>query len=95
VGSRQDHNAAPLERELERLLEWLCVEWGFCVPTTDWDRIVTSRAISADEFSAEVLRAKGHVPEYEKKWFRKIRARFIDWFETDAVSADHYQSSEE
>ena len=32
VGSRQDQNTPPLERDLDRLLEWLCVEWGFCIP---------------------------------------------------------------
>jgi hypothetical protein len=77
-----------LEKRLSDLLTALCVEWGFCIPPDDFDRIASSQHLTADEFATEVLKAEGFDhPEYELRWHRKIKRRFIDRF-GEAASAD-------
>ena len=79
-----------LKKELYVLLDWLCVEWGFCIPPKDADRIAASENLDAAEFATEVLRAEGLDPEYELHWFRKIKRRFVEHFGSEAVSAKDY-----
>jgi hypothetical protein len=76
-----------LEKMLGTLLDEMCLEWGFCLPPADRERIASSRSLTADEFAAEVLRAEGFDPEYELSWYRKVRQRFIDRF-GEAASAE-------
>jgi hypothetical protein len=78
-----------LKKDLGDLLDTLCVEWGFCIPPSDFDRIVARQRLTADEFAAEVLRAEGFNPEYEKQWHRKIKRRFTDRFGEAALADDH------
>ena len=68
------------ERQLRDLLHSLCVQWGFCIPPDDRERIATAQHLSADDFAREVLKAEGLNPEYEKQWSRKIRQLFINRF---------------
>jgi hypothetical protein len=58
----------------------LCIEWGFCLPPKASDEIARSSTITAEEFAAAVLEAEEMNPEYEQKWFRRIRDRFIEEF---------------
>lgn len=81
-----------LENHLRDLLYALCVEWGFCIPPVDQDRIAKSRQLSAEEFTAAVLHAEGFAPEYERQWFRRIKRRFTDRF-GEQVSAESYEAS--
>lgn len=76
-----------LKKELSDLLTKLCVEWGFCIPPTDFDRIAVSQHMNAVEFATEVLRAEGLSPENEPHWFRKIKRRFVEHFGRESVSA--------
>lgn len=76
-----------LEQALADLLGELCVEWGFCLPPASHDRIVASRAITADEFAVAVLAWEGLDPEHEVAWRRKLRRRFIDRFGGSSVGA--------
>jgi len=71
---------AALEKQIRYLLGDLCVDWGFCIPPADADRIARSKRLEADEFAAEVLRAEGMFSEYETKWFPRIKQRFIERF---------------
>ena len=58
----------------------LCVDWGFCIPPTEQDRIAQSQVLEAQELACQVIKAEGMVPEYEKKWVRRIKGRFIERF---------------
>jgi len=71
-------------------LDELCVDWGFCIPPGDIDRIAQSERLEADEFAAEVLRVEGMAPEHEAKWFRHIRQRFVERFGS-SVSAEDFE----
>ena len=78
------------EDALRYLLYDLCVEWGFCLPPDDAQKIAQSQIWSADEFALAVLRAEGFpVPESEKKWRRRLRQRFRDVF-GEEMSVESY-----
>ncbi len=79
---------ALLERQVRRLLNELCVDWGFCIPRTDIDRIARSKHLEAGEFAAEVLRAEGMVPENEANWLRRIKQRFTRRFGSSVSVGD-------
>ena len=65
------------EDALRYLLYDLCVEWGFCLPPDEAERIALVQHWNADDFALAVLRAEGFpVPESEKKWRRRLRQRF-------------------
>ena len=82
----------PLEKELVILLEWLCREWGFCIPPDDRFRIARSSRLEAGEFAIDVLRAEGfEQPEHESQWIRRIKARFVEHFGRSLVSVDDYE----
>jgi hypothetical protein len=81
-----------LEKDLGFLLDWLCTEWGFCIPPADKVRISRSERLEAREFAIEVLKAEGFdPPEYEIEWMRRIKARFIKHFGRSVVSTDEYE----
>jgi hypothetical protein len=82
-------NTPPLERELRRLLNWLCAEWGFCIPPGEAGRISQSASLSAEEFATAVLVAEGMNPEYEREWFRNIKRRFAEEFGSNVSEAGH------
>lgn len=77
---KRNNLQSPLEKELRKLLDALCVEWGFCIPPGDADRIATSSVLTADDFAKEVLKAEGMYLEQHTEWYGKIRQRFIDRF---------------
>jgi hypothetical protein len=66
------------------------VEWGFCIPPDDVDRIASSQRLTADEFAAQVLKAEGFNPDYEVRWYRMIKRLFIDRL-GEVASADAYR----
>lgn len=75
-----------MNKEIKYLLKDLCVEWGFCIPSVDAEKIANMQKLEADEFACLVLEAEGMKPEYEKQWRRKIRDIFIEKF-GDEVSS--------
>ncbi len=85
-------NTNRLYQDISGLLQWLCIEWGFCIPKTDFERIANRQYIEADAFAREVLLSEGMNPETEIKWLRRIKQRFIDEFESISVDASniHY-----
>lgn len=80
VGQRPLKPSSTLEARLSHLLGELCVEWGFCIPPADAERIARSKHLTTDQFAVEVLVAEGMHPEYEKQWRKKMRDRFVAVF---------------
>jgi hypothetical protein len=78
-----------LEKQIRNLLYDLCVDWGFCIPPADADRIARSKRLQAREFAIEVLRAEGMWPAYEAKWSRRIEQRFEERFGS-SISVDNF-----
>ena len=83
-------NAFKLQKDILRLIDWLCVEWGFCISSSASQSIADTQKINADSFAREVLKAEGMNPDYEVEWMRKIKRRFVDEFGTDSVDIDYY-----
>jgi hypothetical protein len=73
------------QETLRGFLEELCVNWGFCIPREEADRIARLEQLTADKFANELLLAEGFIPEYELEWRRRIRRRFIEKFGTDTI----------
>ncbi len=72
MGLRRIKGMPPLERKLRYLLHDLCVDWGFCLPPADTDRIAQSPQISAHIFAIEVMRAEGFGGSEGSEWATKI-----------------------
>lgn len=78
-----------MEKEIEKLLSYLCVDWGFCIPHEDAKTLKESDYLDADEFARAVLIAEEMDPDIEVKWRRKIRNKFRERF-GQAISARDY-----
>jgi len=89
TGSRIDWLYQPVkasEQEIDRLLDWLCRHWGFCIPADERLKIARRRPLAARDFAIAVLRAEGFVePEMEIKWMRQLAARFVEHFGTTTI----------
>lgn len=77
-----------LENDLERLLDMICHEWGFCLSRDKRQAITTRTWLDAREFATAVLRSEGFLqPDYEVVWMRRLSQRFKQHFGKAAVSA--------
>jgi hypothetical protein len=83
-----------LQEGISELLNWLCVEWGFCIPPDAAKHIAETQNVDAETFAREVLKAEGMNPDYEVKWLRKIKRRFVDEFGADRVDINCYSDVE-
>jgi hypothetical protein len=88
--TRRRFHQLSLEKDLGDLLTTLCVEWGFCILPSRWDRIGSIQRLTADEFAAEVLEAEGFNLDYDAHLYRKIKRSFIERF-GEVGSADAYR----
>jgi hypothetical protein len=88
MGVRPLKQSSSLEDRLSHLLYELCVDWGFCIPPADRQRIASTKTLTADQFARAVLTAEGFVAEYEMRWFEQIRQRFVDKFGQEIRAED-------
>lgn len=88
MGLRPLNQNSSLEDRLSHLLQELCTDWGFCIPSADAQRIASTKKLSADQFAYAVLTAEGFVAEYEKRDFEQIRQRFVDRFGQEIRAGD-------
>jgi hypothetical protein len=77
-----------LEERLSHLLYELCVDWGFCIPPADRQRIASTKSLTADQFAHAVLTAAGFIAKHENRWFQQIRQRFVDKFGQEIRAGD-------
>jgi hypothetical protein len=80
MGVRPLKQDSSLEDRLSHLLYELCVDWGFCIPPADRQRIASTKTLTADQFANAVLTTEGRVAEYEMRCFKQISQRFVDKF---------------
>ena len=67
-----------MHNKVENLLNKLCAEWGFCIPRAEQEKIIEHKNIKPEEFACAILEAEGMNPEYETKWRKKIKSKFIE-----------------
>lgn len=69
-----------VQREMQFLLEELCIELGFCLPPDDQERIVATEMWDADSFVAEVFRCEKMNPDEFRQLRREVGRKFEDHF---------------
>ena len=69
-----------MKNELNKLINKMCAEWGFCIPESESKIILSQENIEADPFACAILEAEDMNPETEIKWRRKIRNEFVETF---------------
>ncbi len=67
-----------MRKELEKLINQLCTEWGFCIPPKKASEIIETKNIDPDQFACAILKAEGMNPELEIEWRRKIKNKFTE-----------------
>ncbi len=78
-----------MDREIDKLLGKLCVDLGFCLPPKEQDRIASKVFWESTDFAKEVVSSEGLNPEYESRWVREIRNRFINHFGSNEYSSEN------
>ena len=69
-----------MDKAIEKFLNILCVEWGFCLSPSSVNELKESEYFEASEFAEAVLKAEGMNPETEIEWKRKIKNKFVEVF---------------
>ncbi len=75
-------------KELQSLLDELCIDSGFCLSPKDQQRLISADYYDADQFTYEVLKAEKMNPDLHKTLKRQIKHRFINRFGESANCSD-------
>lgn len=59
-------------REIEWLLEDLCVKRGFCLPRSAQEELINSPPPTPEAFAIAVVRAEGLDPQIDKQLYRGV-----------------------
>ncbi|MFC0528436.1 hypothetical protein [Phytohabitans kaempferiae] len=74
--------------EVQRLLDDLCVNLGFCLPREEQRRLRVSPPPDAESFTVAVFEAEGLDPRQDKRLYRDVRDTIDQhmrrWPETNA-----------
>ena len=74
----------PSKKEIEILLETLCVKHGFCLPSNISNRLVKFSPKTADKFAKSVIEAEGLNPELiEKHLYKSVLNEIENVFNKD------------
>lgn len=90
MGYKLNKSTPPMERELNYLLNDLCVKWGFCIPPDNQIEISQAEYYTSSDFANDVISSDGMNPDGEKKWLRKISDKFIERFGTDEIDVSSF-----
>jgi hypothetical protein len=81
---------SPVERTLRYLLRDLCVDWGYCLPPAETERIAKSTTITAAQFAEAVLRAEGgDAASPSEELVERIAQRFIAYVGSAELPPGH------
>jgi hypothetical protein len=81
----------PLENELDKLLGYVCKEWGFCLSSAKAGPIVYRSSITDDEFASAVLTAEGLTPPEYSEWYKPLKRRFQQHFGRASVAVSDFK----
>lgn len=79
-----------MERELIYLLADLCLNWGFCIPPDDFEKISKMEYYHADDFAMDVVEAEGMDASPKTKWVKRIAVRFRERFGKDEIETSTF-----
>lgn len=78
-----------LVEDLNLLLADFCMQWGFCNQLRAEHLVQPGKILTAEEFARSVLEAESMNAEYELKWRRRMRDKFVERY-GPSVSIDSY-----
>ena len=78
-----------MQRELQALLDELCVDLGFCLPPDDQKRIISVPYYDAEGFTSEVFAAEKINTNSHAGLAQKVLQRFTKRF-GDSIHIDDY-----
>lgn len=73
------------EGKVRSLLDGLCVDWGFCIPSADANRLTGLTQLEAEQFARDVLLAEGMDPDLERRWLVALESRFVEYLGSRCV----------
>ena len=68
-------------QQIAYLLDELCVELGFCLPSDDHAHLQNNPPKDIDAFTDAVFRAEGLAPLADRNLRRQVRAKVAGYFE--------------
>lgn len=69
------------EHEVEQLLDELCIRLGFCLPSTEYERIKSAPPADVRSFTQAVFVAEGLDPDTAgRRLYRQVRDMVSDAF---------------
>ena len=71
---------------VERLLDQLCTELGFCLPASQYARLEKMLPMSVDAFTDAVFWVEGLEPQAKTELRRQVRERVASRFETTVTN---------
>ena len=75
--------------KVERLLDELCTDLGFCLPAPGYEQLQKMLPMSIDAFTDAVFQAEGLEPQIKTELRRQVRervaGRFLDKVTNDAT----------
>jgi hypothetical protein len=78
------------QRQLELLLDELCVKNGFCLPSDEYDRLLANPPQDVLAFTDAVFRAEGLNPEHaSRSAYRAVRDRIAEAFRQADLEDDY------
>jgi hypothetical protein len=69
----------PPRDDLERLLDWLCTEWGYCEAHTAYALIERHPQMTPKQFAEIILRAEGLDPPLQNELRRKLARKYSEF----------------
>ncbi len=73
--------------KMERLLDQLCTDLGFCLPAGQYERLQQMLPMSIDAFTDAVFQAEGMEPQIKTELRKQVRERVAKRF-PDRVAND-------
>ena len=67
---------------VERLLDQLCTDFGFCLPLSEYAHLQEMLPLSIDAFTDAVFLAEGLEPQIKTQLRKQVRDRVASRFET-------------
>jgi hypothetical protein len=74
------------QTKVERLLEKLCIELGFCLAQNACAQIQSNLPLSVDAFINMLFESEGLNPQYEKQLRLQVRSRVVELFHAEVTN---------
>ncbi|MFS4469066.1 hypothetical protein [Maribacter sp. 2210JD10-5] len=88
MGFKVPKDTSPMERELIYLLTDLCVKWGFCISTDNFEQISKKDYYNDNDFAMDVVESEGM--DGYSSWINRISEKFRERFGTYQIDSSTF-----